>query len=115
MPLYDFQCRACGAVFEIERPLGAGGKVKCRLCGSLRTDKMFSAAGIVFKGSGFYATDSKTGSNSASLPVDNAGGSGSAGPAGPETSGQADQPSQVKPDGPAKRQPDKPTKEKKPA
>jgi putative FmdB family regulatory protein len=60
MPLYDFQCEKCGAEFEVERALSATGPEKCPQCGSTKTAKVFSAAGIVFKGSGFYVTDSKS-------------------------------------------------------
>jgi putative FmdB family regulatory protein len=56
VPLYDYKCEACGAEFEVERPLIAKGAVKCA-CGSSKTSKVFSAAGIVFKGSGFHVTD----------------------------------------------------------
>jgi putative FmdB family regulatory protein len=63
MPVFDFQCEKCGNEFEVERPLGAAGTVKCPSCGSTKTAKVFSAAGIVFKGSGFYVTDSKAGSS----------------------------------------------------
>jgi putative FmdB family regulatory protein len=59
MPLYDYQCEKCENVFEVERPLTATGSVRCPSCGSTKTAKVFSAAGIVFKGSGFYVTDSK--------------------------------------------------------
>jgi putative FmdB family regulatory protein len=62
MAVYDFRCEACGAEFEVERPLGASGKVRCRKCASMRTLKVFGATGIVFRGSGFYVTDSKSGS-----------------------------------------------------
>ena len=60
MAVYDFKCENCGAEFEVERPLGATGAAKCPKCGSTKTAKVFSAAGIVFKGSGFYVTDSKS-------------------------------------------------------
>jgi predicted nucleic acid-binding Zn ribbon protein len=42
------------------------GKVKCPACNSLRTVKVFHAAGVVFKGSGFYVTDSSNSRNAAS-------------------------------------------------
>lgn len=61
MPLYDFQCEKCGQHFEENLPMGSSVKPKCPQCGSLRTTKVFSAAGIQFKGSGFYVTDSKSG------------------------------------------------------
>lgn len=59
MAWYDFQCEKCGAEFEKDMPMGSGLKPKCPACGSARTTKVFSAAGIAFKGSGFYVTDSR--------------------------------------------------------
>jgi putative FmdB family regulatory protein len=61
MPHYDYQCNACGAVFEVEHPMGAKPRIKCPNCGSARTARQFSAAGVQFKGSGFYVTDSRDG------------------------------------------------------
>ena len=58
MPWYDYQCEKCGAAFEVQRAMGEDGKVKCHVCGSTRTTKIYSAAPVVFKGSGFYVTDS---------------------------------------------------------
>lgn len=72
MPLYDYQCEKCEAVFEVERAFGASGSVKCRACGSTRTTKIFNAAGIVFKGSGFYVTDSKSRGAEPSKPSESA-------------------------------------------
>jgi putative FmdB family regulatory protein len=62
MAVYDYQCAACGAEFEVELPMSIGAKprVKCPACGSTRTAKLFGAAGVQFKGSGFYVTDSRT-------------------------------------------------------
>lgn len=58
MPAYDYQCEKCGSIFETEHAMTFSGKVKCPQCGSVRTAKVFQAAGIQFKGSGFYVTDS---------------------------------------------------------
>lgn len=66
MPEYDYQCEKCGADFVKEHPMAFNGKAKCPACGSLRTVKVFHAAGVVFKGSGFYVTDSSTSRNAAS-------------------------------------------------
>jgi putative FmdB family regulatory protein len=60
MPLYDYQCSACGSVFETEHAMSARPSVKCVACGSSRTAKPFNAAGVQFKGSGFYVTDSRS-------------------------------------------------------
>jgi putative FmdB family regulatory protein len=58
MPWYDYQCEKCGTVFEINRSMTDTGKAKCTACGSTRTIRIYAAAPIVFKGAGFYATDS---------------------------------------------------------
>jgi putative FmdB family regulatory protein len=59
MPWYDYQCAKCAAEFETEHAMSYSGTVKCPACGSARTSKVFSAAAIAFKGSGFYANDSR--------------------------------------------------------
>lgn len=69
MPLYDYQCEKCNAVFEVERKMSDTHRQKCSACGSAKTVKVFNAAGIVFKGSGFYVTDSKNGSSASTPPV----------------------------------------------
>lgn len=68
MPLYDFQCEQCEKIFEVERSMTETRIEACPACGSKKTVKVFSSAGIQFKGSGFYVTDSKPASNGASLP-----------------------------------------------
>jgi putative FmdB family regulatory protein len=68
MPWYDYQCERCGFVFEIQRAMNASGPVRCKSCGSAKTSKIFSAAGIQFKGSGFYVTDAR-GKNAAATPA----------------------------------------------
>lgn len=75
MPWYDYQCEKCGAVFEVQRAMGEDGKVKCRACGSTRTTKIYSAAPVFFKGSGFYVTDSSGRSKESLLnsPAESAG------------------------------------------
>lgn len=59
MPLYDYQCSACGTVFEVEHAMSAKPQPKCPQCGSAKTEKVFSPAGVQFKGGGFYVTDSR--------------------------------------------------------
>jgi putative FmdB family regulatory protein len=58
VPWYDYQCEKCGTVFEVNRSMSDTGKAKCHACGSTRTIRIYSASPIVFKGSGFYSTDS---------------------------------------------------------
>lgn len=65
MPEYDYQCEKCERTFVVEHPMAYRGKVKCPHCGSFSTVKVFHAAGVVFKGSGFYVTDSGNGHRAA--------------------------------------------------
>ncbi len=65
MPIYQYHCTSCGKDLEIFQRMTDPSATTCPDCqGALR--KVFSAVGIVFKGSGFYATDSKKGSSSTS-------------------------------------------------
>ena len=60
MPLFDFRCAACGKTFEERVAFGAKATPACPACGSRTTEKLLSPpAGIVFKGSGWYKTDSR--------------------------------------------------------
>ncbi|HEX6330156.1 MAG TPA: FmdB family zinc ribbon protein [Actinomycetota bacterium] len=65
MPTYEYQCTACGQQIEVFQRITEDPLTTCGVCGGpLR--KVFHPAGIVFKGSGFYATDSRSGSKSRS-------------------------------------------------
>ncbi|HVS67181.1 MAG TPA: FmdB family zinc ribbon protein, partial [Mycobacteriales bacterium] len=65
MPTYEYVCTKCGEGLEAVQSFSDPPLTKCPNCkGKLR--KVFSAAGIVFKGSGFYKTDSRSGSKSKS-------------------------------------------------
>ena len=59
MARYDYRCPACGSVFEVEHPMGEHPEVACPACGGL-AEHVFSASGIVFKGSGYYNTDQRS-------------------------------------------------------
>lgn len=66
MPTYQYRCTSCGNELEAVQKFTDPALTTCPECeGSLR--KLFSAVGVVFKGSGFYATDSRK-SPSASAP-----------------------------------------------
>ena len=59
VPTYDYQCRQCGRTTEVIHSMLADGPTTCEHCGgSLR--RILNPAGIIFKGSGFYRTDSRT-------------------------------------------------------
>ncbi len=67
MPTYQYRCTACGKELEAVQKFSDPALTTCPACsGDLR--KVYSAVGVVFKGSGFYATDSRT-SSPASKPT----------------------------------------------
>lgn len=78
MPTYDYQCEKCGVAFEIFQSFSEDTLTKCPTkksgnspegCvapGKGKVTKVFSAPGISFKGSGFYKTDSRSGSGASS-------------------------------------------------
>ena len=58
MPTYQYACTACGEQHEAVQAFSDAPLTECPACGgTLR--KVFSAVGVVFKGSGFYKTDSR--------------------------------------------------------
>ena len=64
MPTYQYTCTECGEPLEAVQKFTDAPLTACPACdGRLR--KVFSAVGIVFKGSGFYRTDSRNGSRAA--------------------------------------------------
>ncbi|AWB91368.1 FmdB family zinc ribbon protein [Aeromicrobium chenweiae] len=65
MPKYQYQCKDCGEALEVQQSFTDDALTVCPTCGGdLR--KVFNAVGVVFKGSGFYKTDSRSGSGSSS-------------------------------------------------
>ena len=72
MPTYEYACRSCGEHLEVVQSFKDDPLTECPACqGQLR--KVFSAAGIIFKGSGWHVKDYASGSSSGS----SAGSSGS--------------------------------------
>ncbi|MEV7600392.1 FmdB family zinc ribbon protein [Kitasatospora sp. NPDC089797] len=89
MPTYQYQCTECGNGLEAVQKFTDEALTTCPDCqGRLR--KVFSAVGVVFKGSGFYRTDSRSsssssvssGSSAGSSTPSTSGSSGSGGSAG---------------------------------
>jgi putative FmdB family regulatory protein len=63
MPTYQYRCTECGEDLEAVQKFSDPALTTCPTCGGpLR--KVFNAVGVVFKGSGFYRTDSRNGSKS---------------------------------------------------
>jgi putative FmdB family regulatory protein len=67
LPTYDYQCRSCGHIIEVIHPMHEDGPTTCEVCGG-ELRRILHPAGIIFKGSGFYKTDSRSAS-SASVPA----------------------------------------------
>ncbi len=57
MPIYTYQCENCGVQFDKQQSFKDQPLFRCPECGKKRLRKVFQPVGIVFKGSGFYATD----------------------------------------------------------
>ncbi len=64
MPTYQYTCTDCREPVEAVQKFSDAPLTVCAVC-SGRLRKVFSPVGIVFKGSGFYRTDSRNGSGSA--------------------------------------------------
>ncbi|OMC15796.1 MULTISPECIES: FmdB family zinc ribbon protein [unclassified Mycobacterium] len=58
MPTYSYECTECGNRFDIVQAFTDDALTTCEKC-SGRLRKLFNSVGIVFKGSGFYRTDSR--------------------------------------------------------
>jgi putative FmdB family regulatory protein len=95
MPLYEYQCDACGQRFEVIQKFSDSPADTCRLCGKGPVQRLLSSPAIQFKGSGWYITDySQKGKPPAESP------SGSAAPAkdgGKETKAASESSESAKP------------------
>ncbi|USI91227.1 FmdB family zinc ribbon protein [Rhodococcus pyridinivorans] len=70
MPTYSYACTACDNKFDIVQSFSDDSLTECPQCeGKLR--KLFNSVGIVFKGSGFYRTDSRSGSTASESAATN--------------------------------------------
>jgi putative FmdB family regulatory protein len=69
VPTYQYACTACGEELEAVQSFSDPSLTECPKCGGpLR--KVFSAVGVVFKGSGFYKTDSRSTSSASDKPAE---------------------------------------------
>jgi putative FmdB family regulatory protein len=67
MPTYEYACKQCGKSLEVFQSFSDKPLKKHAECGG-ELKKVFHARGIVFKGSGFYATDSKSSAAAKTAP-----------------------------------------------
>ena len=91
MPTYDYQCRSCGFITEVVHSMLEDGPTECERCGG-QLRRVFHPTGIIFKGGGFYKTDSRSASSGG-----NAGSSGG----GPGGSGDSSAPATTSTDIPS--------------
>jgi len=78
MPTYSYKCTECGHAFDIVQSISDSTLTACPNCGgALR--KVFGLTGVTFNGSGFYRTDSRSGSGGAAPKPSSGSGSASSG------------------------------------
>ena len=64
MPIYTYRCENCGVQFERRQKFSDDPLKQCPECSKNALRKVYLPVGIVFKGSGFYATDNRSPSGS---------------------------------------------------
>jgi putative FmdB family regulatory protein len=60
MPIYTYRCENCGVQFERQQSFSDAPLTRCPECSKKSLRKVYTPVGIVFKGSGFYATDNRS-------------------------------------------------------
>ncbi len=68
MPTYEYECTKCGNAFDVFQKITAAPSAECPKCKSPARRLISPGSGIIFKGSGFYATDYKKKSSEAKPP-----------------------------------------------
>lgn len=91
MPLYEYECDACGGRFEVIQKFSDPTPEACEKCGKGPVRRLMSSPAIQFKGSGFYITDyaKKSGSEGGSKGKSDGGKSDSSGEAKTESKSDA--------------------------
>ena len=74
MPLYEYRCKNCGARFEVSQAFTDEPISTCHVCGGTVKRVVGRGTGVIFKGSGFYVTDTRS-TNSANSKSANGDGS----------------------------------------
>ncbi len=69
MPTYEYVCTNCGTPLEVVQSIHEPSLTDCPSCEDGRLRKIFGNVGVVFKGSGFYRTDSRGKSSATSPPT----------------------------------------------
>lgn len=91
LPTYEYHCNSCNENYDLSQSFSAATEHTCEKCGEGKAKRVLHAPRVVFKGSGFYATDSRgasTASSTDSPPAKSSDGdSGSSGESGAGDSG----------------------------
>ncbi|HUP27215.1 MAG TPA: FmdB family zinc ribbon protein [Chloroflexia bacterium] len=91
MPIYEYECKACGTRFEKMQQISAEPLTECLNCGKGPIRRVYHPVGVIFKGSGWYITDSRSSTGSSggeggnTTSAGDASGSSSAGGDGAST------------------------------
>jgi len=89
MPTYEYVCKDCSHQFDIFQSFSEDTLTECPQChGHLR--KKFNSVGVVFKGSGFYRTDSRSSSTASDAPKTSSDAGSTSAPAAAASSGTSD-------------------------
>ncbi len=89
MPIYAYRCAKCGHELDALQKLSEPALVDCPACGQPALAKLVTAAGFQLKGSGWYATDFKSGSKPAPAAADAKAGAKAEGAAATESKGES--------------------------
>lgn len=68
VPTYEYHCSSCDATYELRQGFDAASEHLCEECQKGTAKRVLHAPRVLFKGSGFYVTDSKSKSSAASDP-----------------------------------------------
>ncbi len=101
MPTYEYQCVKCKVSYELRQGFDAETTHPCEECGKGVAKRILHAPRVVFKGSGWYATDSRKSQSAVSESADGSGGTASdsseAGDAPAKESSESSTPKEPKP------------------
>ncbi len=89
MPTYEYHCDSCDRNFDVVQSFTDEPLTECPTCGS-PVRKVFGNVGIVFKGSGFYKTDSRSGSTKKAAAGDSTSSDSGSDSSAPSTGGGGD-------------------------
>lgn len=87
MPTYEYKCNVCGYHFEKFESINSKPGAKCPVCGGAAKRLISAGAGLIFKGSGFYATDYRSSSYKKEAEKDKAAGEPASGTGEPVKTG----------------------------